>query len=504
MIRWMGIGLLMVGCVGAMGQSTLDRPLGAREAYSLDSGELDNANTREKLVYQDLVQVSGAAWLRLHFAVASVPSGGRLRASSLLDGEAQELDASTLTMWGNSTAYFNGGEVLVELFAAPQSIGNRVSISEIEVERLPDGGVADSDDLCGICGVDDRVPSNEEWTGRLMPVGCTAEVFNDRSCLFSAGHCNSGTVIQFRVPSSNATNCNTRNPPVAEQFPITGKEFKNAGVGNDWMIMTTGTNSLGQKPFDRYGQFRPVAGAPAAIGDTAVVFGYGAEDPPDCARNQTQQTHSGPITNRLGGRYEFNIDTTFGNSGSAVLFNDEMIGIVTHCTSECPNIATRIDKNEVIEAREMLCPCVPPAFSTQPASATVCAGGGATLTVSVEGDGNPKYQWRRNGVNLVNGSGISGATSAALTIAAFAPVNVGSYDCVVTTFCGAASSDTAVLTLISGCDANCDGSINQFDITPFITALSTQSGCSACAGDANGDGSLNQFDINAFIDCLVP
>lgn len=52
------------------------------------------------------------------------------------------------------------------------------------------------------------------------------------------------------------------------------------------------------------------------------------------------------------------------------------------------------------------------------------------------------------------------------------------------------------------CDANCDGTVNGFDIGPFIESLAGFKGCSPCAGDANADGSLNGFDIGPFIDCL--
>lgn len=53
------------------------------------------------------------------------------------------------------------------------------------------------------------------------------------------------------------------------------------------------------------------------------------------------------------------------------------------------------------------------------------------------------------------------------------------------------------------CDTDCNGTVNQFDIQPFINTLNSHTGCSHCAGDANGNGTTNQFDIFAFIDCLA-
>lgn len=58
-------------------------------------------------------------------------------------------------------------------------------------------------------------------------------------------------------------------------------------------------------------------------------------------------------------------------------------------------------------------------------------------------------------------------------------------------------------------DLNCDGSLNGFDIDPFILALSdpatyaaTYPDCDILHGDSNGDGSVNGFDITGFIESL--
>ncbi|MCG3125369.1 MAG: hypothetical protein CHACPFDD_00187 [Phycisphaerae bacterium] len=64
-------------------------------------------------------------------------------------------------------------------------------------------------------------------------------------------------------------------------------------------------------------------------------------------------------------------------------------------------------------------------------------------------------------------------------------------------------NDTWTLGGDSPCDANCDGSVNGFDVDEFVAALSgSGSGCSPCQGDVNGDGSVNGFDIDGFLGCL--
>ena len=59
-------------------------------------------------------------------------------------------------------------------------------------------------------------------------------------------------------------------------------------------------------------------------------------------------------------------------------------------------------------------------------------------------------------------------------------------------------------------DANCDGSVNAFDIDPFVVALADRDTWEAtydcdylCANDVNCDGSVNAFDIDPFVACLA-
>ena len=54
-----------------------------------------------------------------------------------------------------------------------------------------------------------------------------------------------------------------------------------------------------------------------------------------------------------------NVDATFGNSGSGIIRNGEILAIVTHCP--CPNYATRVDHPNFAAARNQLCPVLCPA-----------------------------------------------------------------------------------------------------------------------------------------------
>ncbi|MGE0478922.1 MAG: PQQ-dependent sugar dehydrogenase [Phycisphaerae bacterium] len=60
-------------------------------------------------------------------------------------------------------------------------------------------------------------------------------------------------------------------------------------------------------------------------------------------------------------------------------------------------------------------------------------------------------------------------------------------------------------------DANCDGLVNNFDIDPFVLALTDADAyamafpdCSLSQADANQDGMINNFDIDAFVGLLAP
>ncbi|MBL8877713.1 MAG: hypothetical protein JNG88_01230 [Phycisphaerales bacterium] len=59
-------------------------------------------------------------------------------------------------------------------------------------------------------------------------------------------------------------------------------------------------------------------------------------------------------------------------------------------------------------------------------------------------------------------------------------------------------------------DMNCDGRVNNFDIDPFVLALSDAEAyqaawpdCELMNGDANGDGLMNNFDIDGFVVCVA-
>jgi hypothetical protein len=90
--------------------------------------------------------------------------------------------------------------------------------------------------------------------------------------------------------------------------------------------------------------------------------------------------------------------------------------------------------------RQALVPAAP-AFTTQPQSQTVTAGGSASFSVTASGKPSPTYQW------YLNGSAISGATSASLAISNAQSANAGNYTVIATNIIGSATSNSVSLTV---------------------------------------------------------
>jgi gliding motility-associated-like protein len=115
------------------------------------------------------------------------------------------------------------------------------------------------------------------------------------------------------------------------------------------------------------------------------------------------------------------------------------------------------------------------AITVQPSPVTVCAGTGATFTITATGS-NLTYQWRKNGSN------ISGANSNSYTIAATVAGDAGNYSVVVTGDCGTLTSNNAALTVNAATAISvqpspvtqCAGTSATFTVTATGTNLTYQ------------------------------
>jgi len=96
-------------------------------------------------------------------------------------------------------------------------------------------------------------------------------------------------------------------------------------------------------------------------------------------------------------------------------------------------------------------------------------GGMAVFEAAAVGTEPLDYQWRRDGIDLADGGGITGATTPTLTINA-GPADEGLYDVVVTNAFGSDITDAVILAIRAN----------------------------PCPGDFDGDGVLTLFDFLAF------
>jgi len=303
-------------------------PSGHWEYVRVCSGQHDNPFPIETVVWRDFVAVGNRLpWLRLTFAGVALPEGSYLRIVSLVDGDWQTMHQHHVEQWDSTSAYFNGNVVLVELVAGPRTKGNFVDITKVMAgDHEPEVQEPDS-----ICGTTDKLH-------------------------LSAGHCfATGQVLQFAVPGSNS-NCSLVHPPAAKQFAIDSASSMsvNGGVGNDyWVFKCFANSTTGRTTWQEQATAFTLAASIPANGTTLRNYGFGVDGTTadnatgnscSCSsssgtgqRNQTQQTHTGPLNSVSGSRLNYGFDTCGGNSGSVVQHNStlQVVGIHTHggCTA---------------------------------------------------------------------------------------------------------------------------------------------------------------------------
>jgi hypothetical protein len=204
-------------------------------------------------VYWNEVRVFGAPWLRLTFddivlsGVKEAGNGSYLIITSLRDNAWQRLDSESIREWSNTSAYFNGDAVRIEMFAYPGTGPNLMRMSHVT------GGLFENqpgpDTICG--NVDDRTLSSFPAQGRIFPIGCTGWLIGNSGCanrLLTAGHCFptgvAQQVMEFNVPLSTSTGALV-HPPPQHQYSVDMATIQRAQtvIGNDWAQFFTAANS---------------------------------------------------------------------------------------------------------------------------------------------------------------------------------------------------------------------------------------------------------------------
>lgn len=339
------VAVALVALHPTAGISQIILPGGALESRNVESeitsGVIRNASDSSSVLWEQVVTVADAKWLRLSFdqlVLGENPLGGPsslLRITSMEDGAVQILSAESARQWKNTSAYFNGDAVRLELFAAPNDRMNLVSVNQIVAGEQVNAIFPRS-----ICDVqDDRILATDARIGRTAPGGCTAWLFDDRTnCMLTAGHCAESTeVILFNTPISDEER-NPRFPGPEDQYAVDFEsvQFLDAGIGHDFCYFGCFPNSTtGLSAFGAQGDsFRLIDPATVSITEGQIrITGHGiSSDPVDPTWSQALTTNVGEFVRNEDGRIGYRADTTGGNSGSPVIFEPtgEAVGIHTH------------------------------------------------------------------------------------------------------------------------------------------------------------------------------
>ena len=329
----------------ALAQVEPDR--GTPHLVDVDSGYVSNDSTSPAMrgisqtVWSQVLQVPGASSLRLTYAGVLLAGarepgldGSFLRITSMRDGASQTQFLIHVEQWKETSAYFNGDSVLLELVARPGTGENRIIVNQIIA-----GPETGEDTICGT--TDDRVLSFDNRVARNQPTGCTSWMISDcNHCFLTAGHCaGSGLqIIQFNVPLSTSGG-SIQHPPPQDQYAVDTASLQSnggQGTGNDWAYFGVHPNSnTNLTPWQAYGgqAFDLQATPPPVSGQNIRITGNGSTSSPVSPTwYLVQKTHAGPYASFAGTTVRYSTDTTGGNSGSPVIVDgtNQAIGIHTH------------------------------------------------------------------------------------------------------------------------------------------------------------------------------
>jgi outer membrane protein assembly factor BamB len=145
------------------------------------------------------------------------------------------------------------------------------------------------------------------------------------------------------------------------------------------------------------------------------------------------------------------------------------------------------------------------AFTQQPSSRSFYVHHPIVLSTGASSSGPLFYQWRKDGIPLVNGGRIAGANSTTLAINPATLGDTGVYDVLVANGCRSVSSSPAAIEVI--CYANCDGStaqpiLNVEDFTCFINRFAVGDPYANCDGSTTSPV-LNVEDFSCFINAFA-
>jgi hypothetical protein len=319
-----------------------------KEAYSVNFGVHDGLIGENWITIREVVRIPGVPWLQLHFSDYNLGMRSYFTMTSGKDGAQQHVDTSSIRYCRNSSAFFNGDTVTMDLHVAPGDRDIFLSIEEITVgEWVGDQNGRGSKSLCD---QDDRVSSDDPRVGRLVPIGCTGWITSNGAHL-TAGHCDDIDMqtLEFNVPSS-LPDGTIQHPGPEDQYSvdtasIVSHDDGTGQIGDDWTVFTVDPNTnTGLLPVHAQGAFYRMS---RDYNPTTVrVSGYGTDDEPPGstggrnADSQTLQTDSGSFLGEVvegpsDAYIEYIVDTMPASSGSPVIVHGTTVTIGIHTNGGC-------------------------------------------------------------------------------------------------------------------------------------------------------------------------
>ncbi|MGK0153266.1 MAG: hypothetical protein ACI9SE_000210 [Neolewinella sp.] len=317
---------------------------------NIDSGLVSNTSPSPamigipQVVWSKVISVPASSWLRLEYEgvmLSGSPDRGSdgsfLRITSMRDGAVQTQHLRHIGEWRDTSAYFNGDSILLELLAQPNTGDNRIIIRNAIAGPAAPLGI---DTICG--PTDDRTLSSDPRVGRNQPSTCTSWLINDcNHCFLTAGHCASGVnVVEFNYPLSTSGG-SIQHPGPQDQYSVDATSMQSnggQGVGDDWAYFGVFPNSnTGLTPHEANGmQAFDLVPPPSVTGQLIRITGNGSTGSPVSPTwNLVQKTHAGPYSSFSGTTVRYTTDTTGGNSGSPVILDGTNQAIAIHTHGGC-------------------------------------------------------------------------------------------------------------------------------------------------------------------------
>ncbi len=225
----------------------------------------------------------------------------------------------------------------------------------------------------------------------------------------------------------------------------------------------TASNPGGVAVGDLDGDGRPDVVAAASYGNVLSVFrNLNIPIPPTAPAITSQPTNQTVVVGANGSlrvvatgtqpftyQWFFN-DTSITNGGSISGATTDTLAVTSVQTNNTGNYFVVITNSigSVTSAVVILNIGVPPSITLSPVSQTNVVSSNTTFTVIADGTAPLNFQWRFNGINLLDNARIGGATNSGLTILNLATTDAGNYDVVVINPAGSVTSVVAVLTLL--------------------------------------------------------